>query len=289
MASLRNYWADLIPSNRLPDFLFVGPERTASSWLHSVLEGHVCLPMGVKETRFFDRHWEKGLNWYLWHYRLARPGTLIGEIAPTYFHSRTARERIAQTAPKCRIICTLRDPVARTYSLYRILRKYSVIAESFEETLQKNPWLIELGRCSHHLVDWFDMFGPARLQVLIYDDLETDPQGFLQAICRFLSVPEIPLDQSTGLNRVNGAERAPRNPRIAKFARIMRERLRGHRQHRIVNFWKRTPLWEWCFSGGEEFGPIDPGIRDHLRTVFQPEVDALEVLLRRDLSKWRHQ
>ena len=276
-------------SSRLPDFFFVGPERTASAWLHKVLEGHVCLPKGVKETRFFDQHWAKGLNWYLWHYRHTRPGTVIGEIAPTYFQSRAARERIAKAAPQCRIICALRDPVARIYSLYRILRKYSVIMEPFEESLRKYPWIIELGRCERHLVDWFERFNHDRVQVLIFDDLEADPQGFLHSICRFLAIPEIPLDRSAKLDRVNTAERAPRSAGLAKFARIARERLRAHRQHGIVNFWKRTPLWELCFSGGEEFGPIDSGVREHLKTFFRPEVDALENLLGRDLSKWKDQ
>jgi len=278
-----------VSSNRLPDFLFVGPERTGSAWLHKALEGHVGLPEGVKETRFFDRHWAKGLNWYLWHYRHARPGNLIGEIAPTYFQSHAARERIAKAAPKCRIICVLRDPVARTYSLYRILRKYSVVVDPFEESLHKNPWMIELGRCAPHLADWFEMFGPAGVQVLIFDEFEADPQGFLREICRFLDIPEIILEHPASLERVNTAERAPRSPQLARLARVARERLRAHRQHGIVNYCKRTRLWEWCFSGGEEFGPVDPHVRDHLRRLFTPEVDALEALLGRDLSMWKDQ
>src|SRR5215467_11453066 len=47
----------------LPSFFIVGPPRTGTSWLHEILQSHTCLPR-VKETRFFDERFDRGVAWY---------------------------------------------------------------------------------------------------------------------------------------------------------------------------------------------------------------------------------
>jgi len=82
-------------SRKLPSFFVIGPPRTGTSWLHNVLSQRAWLSSPTKETRFFDRHFHRGIDWYISHYRAADEGRRIGEIAPTYFASNEARERIA--------------------------------------------------------------------------------------------------------------------------------------------------------------------------------------------------
>jgi len=95
----------------LPSFFVVGPPRTGSSWLHEVLSPHALLPSPSKETRFFDTHFNRGLKWYSDHYTKSAERQRMGEVAPTYFASAAARERIAQTAPEAKIVCVFRNPV----------------------------------------------------------------------------------------------------------------------------------------------------------------------------------
>src|SRR3990172_7835495 len=85
---------------RLPEFIGVGPPRTATTWLHKVLSGHVGLPRGVKETQFFDRHYSLGMEWYLRHFRDWPANRPCGEFSPTYFASAEARMRIAADVRK---------------------------------------------------------------------------------------------------------------------------------------------------------------------------------------------
>ncbi len=54
---------------RLPDFIAVGPPRTATTWLDQVMRGHVGLPAGVKETQFFIFRYSQGIEWYAAHFR----------------------------------------------------------------------------------------------------------------------------------------------------------------------------------------------------------------------------
>src|SRR4051812_6874199 len=55
----------------LPSFFVIGPPRTGTSWLHEVLSKRVSLSHPTKETRFFDKHFDRGLEWYASHYRKA--------------------------------------------------------------------------------------------------------------------------------------------------------------------------------------------------------------------------
>src|SRR5690242_7801284 len=76
------------------------PPRTGTSWLHEILRGRAVLPSSAKETRFFDSHFHRGMDWYRAHYPKTIDGRCIGEVAPTYFASAEARERIAKLFPQ---------------------------------------------------------------------------------------------------------------------------------------------------------------------------------------------
>ena len=104
----------------MPSFFVIGPPRTGTSWLHEVLNQHTVLPSLSKETRFFDSHFRRGFHWYSSHFRHRCIGQPVGEIAPTYFASPDARERISRLPSAARVICIFRNPVERILSLYRL-------------------------------------------------------------------------------------------------------------------------------------------------------------------------
>lgn len=111
----------------LPSFFVIGPPRTGTSWLHGVLSHGAWLSNPTKETRFFDRYFHRGVEWYRSHYHGVYTDRRIGEIAPTYFASAEARERIARMIPHARVVCVFRHPVDRVLSLYRLKRAYGLI------------------------------------------------------------------------------------------------------------------------------------------------------------------
>lgn len=273
---------------RRPDFIAVGPQRTGTTWLDEVMRGHVGLPEGAKETDFFLRHYEKGLDWYLDYFRNCRSDRPLGEIDPNYFGAAEARERIARDVPRCRIICSFRDPAERAYSSYRVMRRDAWTRHSFEETVARNPVIRESSRYAHHLEDWQRMFGVERVLVCIYDDLEADPQAYLDRICAFIGIAPIKLGESTApTERVNAVTHAPRSRRLAQNARNARDWMRTHRWHRTLGALERGGVWRFCFGGGEAFPPLDPETEGRMREHFRPEVEALERMTGRDLSAWK--
>jgi hypothetical protein len=277
---------------RLPDFIAVGPPRTATTWLEKVLEGRVGLPGGIKETDFFGGRFDLGIAWYAEHFRECDPVKPIGEICPVYFDSPSARERIARHLPGCRIICTLRDPIERLYSHYRLLRREGWIGEmTLEQALAKDlKWSGpgNLHGSSHyatHLREWQRVFGKDRVLTLLHDDLIADPNEYLDRICAFVGIEPFALDTAQARERINMVERAPRNWRMARRARKIRDRMIRRRWYRLLS--ASQPVWDFCAGRGALFGPLDPDLETQLRQQLRTEIEELEALLQCDLSRWK--
>jgi len=269
------------PAGRLPDFLGVGPPRAATSWLDAVLRGHVGLPRGIKEVDFFIENYARGIEWYKSYFRDCDATLPAGEICPSYY-SAIARERIALHIPHCRIICTFRDPVEWRYSFYKLALRNAWTRDDFEAWVMKNPTNNEGG-----LKAWFDTFGRENVLVLIHDDLEADAQSYLDSVCGFIGIEAFALTKSpVGDRRVNTFIAPPRNQRLARRARKLRDWLKAREAYGAINLLGRAGVWRYCFEGGDEFAPIDPAFEARLRERFRPEVETLEQLISRDLSAW---
>ena len=266
---------------RLPDFLGVGPPRAATSWLDAVLRGHVGLPREIKEVDFFVENYARGIEWYMSYFRDCDPALPAGEICPSYY-SAIARNRIALHIPRCRIICTFRDPVEWRYSFYKLALRNAWTHDDFGTWVMKNPTNNEGG-----LKAWFDSFGRENVLVLIHDDLEADAQSYLDSVCEFIGIESFAVAQSpVGDRRVNTFSAPPRNRRLARRARKLRDWLRAREAYHTISLLGRAGIWRYCFEGGDEFAPIDPALEARLRERFRPEVEALAQLTGRDLSMW---
>lgn len=278
----------------LPSFIGVGPARTGTTWIHEVLQPFAGLPRGLKETDFFSTNYDLGVDWYVSHFAGYAAGTVLGEITPTYFDHPEAPGRIAELLPRCRVIVSLREPVARLYSHYRLLRGEGWIArESFEETLRRHEkWadragnMIGVNRYSDHLQRWFDALGREQVLVVRFDDLSASPQQFIDQITAFVGLPGIDLSGTRFLDsKINPRERAPRNPHLAARARRLRDTLERRRRYRTLR--ALAPFFAWCAGRGEVFPPLSAPTAQMLRARFRPEIEALENLLGQDLSAWK--
>jgi Sulfotransferase domain len=273
---------------RLPDFIAIGPPRTGTTWLYRALGGHVGLPHDTKETDFFSAHYANGMEWYLEFFRDCAAGLPIGEISPNYFAAPGVPERIAKDIPGCRIICTLRDPVDRLYSFYRLMRHNGWTRATMAELAESATPATEGSRYAHYVARWRERFGAERVLVVLYDDLERAPQRFLDTICGFIGIAPIPLAGSPLLGkRVNSVTRGPRVALLAEQAWRLRRWLQEHKAASAIMLLRKAGVWRFSFRGGGEFGPLDPALDRRLRERFRPEVEALERMLGRDLSVWK--
>src|SRR5437016_1278873 len=178
-------------------FVLVGPQRTGTTWFHEYLATcpDAVVPTKLKETFFFDRYYEKGLEWYASHFREVPEDARAGEVAPTYFHAPEAPQRIAAVNPQCRIVITLREPVGRLVSLYHHEQRYGMIPvhEGLLRALDTHPELLESSRYATHCRRWSETFGPSNVQIVLMEDLASDPEAVVRDVCRFLRVERVPI------------------------------------------------------------------------------------------------
>ena len=274
----------------LPSFFIIGPPRTGTSWLQTVLNQCAWLSQPTKETRFFDTHFERGLEWYVSHYNYKKVGggRVTGEVAPTYFASGEARERIAQVIPHAKIVCAFRDPVDRILSLYRLKRAYGWIPWEFEEALEKDPELLESSRYATHLQGWQETFGKGQVLATLYDDMRADAQSYLNRVVDFVGIERFKLRRFQ-LRHVLTSEdmTQPRNYYLTRGALRLAEWSKARRLDKLVSTARKMGAFRLFVGGGAKFPELPSVHRSRLRAMFRPEVEQLETMLGRDLSAWK--
>lgn len=204
---------------RRPDFFFLGPDKAGSSWLQSVLREHpqVFVP-AAKDTFYFATEFDRGVGWYLRHFRSATPEhAAVGEICHDYLTDPGAVGRIAQVLPDARLVVCLREPVERAYSAYLNKRRHADVAASFEEALASDPELVDHSRYARHVERVLAHFPREQLLVLWFDDLQRDPQALLDRLCDFLGAPRLALSPER-----RQPTRAAASARSRSFARVVK-------------------------------------------------------------------
>jgi hypothetical protein len=107
----------------LPAFIIVGTQKGGTSSLYSYLCTHPEVwPATKKEVHFFDNHFSETEEWYRSHFpsrlKLKLTGRITGEASPYYLFHPLAPRRMADVAPKAKLIMLLRNPVKRAISHY---------------------------------------------------------------------------------------------------------------------------------------------------------------------------
>lgn len=183
---------------RTPDFVYIGPDKAGSTWLHEVLRTHPQVFLTpAKGLYFFDRHPERGRDWYLRQFAGAgSQHAVTGEICQDYLaHPEAARRMAAFWAGQpVRLMVTLRDPAERAFSSYLHMVRSGWRTGTFLEALERHPELLGHGRYGTQLERFRSRFGADALHVAVFDDLQADPQGFIDAICTWLAVQPLVLD-----------------------------------------------------------------------------------------------
>ena len=275
-------------SRTLPSFFVVGPPRTGTTWLYEILRQRAVLPTPTKETRFFDTHFHRGLDWYSAHFPASPSQRLVGEVAPTYFASTKASERIAKLLPAAKVVCVFRNPVERILSLYKLKCAYGLIPWTFEQAMVRDPEMLESGRYATRLQAWQGTLGRDQVMSMLYDDLRDEPQTFLNTLVDFIGLPRFVLKESETRN-VHASEcmTLPRSYRRTRNASTLAEWFKARRLDRLVAAVRNSPLRKLFLGGGPPFAELPLEVVAGLYELFRPEVEKLESLLNRDLTGWK--
>lgn len=255
------------------DFVCIGPQRTSSSWLDQRLRQHpkVRLPEHVKETFFFDEHYERGEAWYRSLFGKRGAASCHGEVAPTYFDVPDAIARLVDHNPALKLICCLRDPVERAYSLYCLHYSKGRTRLPFGEACREMPRILDSGRYCYHLVRWARAFGHCNILLVSQREVARTPNLVLDAVAEYLGLPAIEWREA---DERYGQTIAPRSLWAATWAARCARLLRGAGAHRIVEFGKRMGLKSAVYEGGtHRYPPMTDNDRRMLETFYKDELE----------------
>lgn len=272
---------------RLPDLVYIGPDKAGSTWLHRVLRWHpeVYVP-AVKELFFFDRYHRRGADWYRAHYAGCPAGAAaVADVSHDYLYDPAVPERMrALLGPDVRLMVTLREPVDRAWSAYHFMVRQGRVRAPFAEAVRTVPELLDHGRYAAHLRPFLDVFPRDQLFAPTFDRLAGDPQGFAADLFAFLGVGvvDVPVDlhgKALGISR-------PRSFGMARVARSAGVWVRDRGGERVVTRAKgSTFVQRGLYRGYDDQGPVmDAVLREDLRAEVAPDVAAVDALLGTDCA-----
>ncbi len=272
----------------LPNFLYIGPPKSGSTWLFETLRQHpeIYIPIS-KDFYFFDRYYSRGLDWYSRQFESATvEKKCIGEISHDYLYSKDAAARIKADLITVKLLTILRNPFDRAISHYKFSIRNGVNFNSFADGLIQRPTIIDHGLYYKHLMPYFELFEKNKLLICLFDDLKKSENTLRSRVLEFLDV-EKDFVFSEKINR-NSASTA----RFNTLAKVVHK---GSNIARDVGFGstigkiKRSELIKKVLYKEGDFVSLHITKNDfnRLQASFLPDIIELEKLLGLDLTSWK--
>lgn len=264
-----------------PNFFIIGAMRSGTTALARYVGAHPDVYVAPeKEVHFFDRFYDRGLDWYRSRFAGAGAERAIGEATQTYMYLPEVLPRLAEAAPDARLIAILRNPVDRAYSHYWLNRSFRVETLDFRAATaagldrpvrrRQDFAYVERGRYLVQLERVCEYFPRKALHVVLFEDLIHEPGETFASVCRFLDVdPEIrPSNLGDSINR----HLEFRSLRLRSLSRRL-PRPMGL----VVGRLNARPV---------DYPPMDEAVRRELSQRFAEDNAHLAGWLGRDLSAW---
>ncbi|XP_023672294.1 heparan sulfate glucosamine 3-O-sulfotransferase 2 isoform X1 [Paramormyrops kingsleyae] len=200
-------------NKKLPNALIVGVKKGGTRAVLEFIRIHPDVRAVGTEPHFFDRNYDRGLDWY----RGLMPRTLDSQITmektPSYFVTLEAPRRISSMSRDTKLIVVVRNPVTRAISDYTQTLSKKPDIPSFEDLAFKNRSLgtvdtswnaIRIGLYTLHLENWLQYFRLSQMHFVSGERLITDPAGELGRVQDFLGLKRIVTDKHFYFNKTKG-------------------------------------------------------------------------------------
>ncbi|XP_071130458.1 heparan sulfate glucosamine 3-O-sulfotransferase 6-like [Mytilus edulis] len=200
-------------TKRLPHAIIIGVKKGGTRALLEFLRAHPNVRATGPEPHFFDKNYEKGLEWYRNLMPESDSSQLTIEKTPGYFITKDVPNRIYNMSSAVKLIIVVRDPVTRAISDFaQIASKSPKVHSSFEAmmfkdnitTVDTSRTLIKIGMYSKHLERWLDYFPLEQFHIVNGENLVTDPGTELIKIQEFLGLPIKITDKNFHFNQTRG-------------------------------------------------------------------------------------
>lgn len=311
----------------LPTFIIAGERKCGTTALHHWLSGHPEIYIhphwdmnyfvdedvtgGPRSEAEIDlEKWERthSPSAYAELFRDGVGRQAIGEKTADLLFWQPAHERMARYLPACRYIVILRNPVERAWSHYwNELGKQGRETLGFEEALAREaPRCQRSAYARNHfsyrargfydqtLKRFYEHIAPNRVLVITSEEMRSEPTATLQKVYRFIDVdPHVGLELAGSRHNENVTQISRPMANRPAFKAIARSynRLSASLAYRLTTSpaqaSKLKTYLQLPFRQPARRLPIPNDIRARLQQTYRPHVEALEVLLGRQLPEWK--
>lgn len=274
-----------------PNFLYIGPPKTASKWISKVLQSHPEIYVPGIDMYYFDRdeNYHKGENWYLKFFKDATDQhKAIGELSHDYIYSPAAAKRIYEFNPDIKIIINLRNPVDLSFSVYKAMIKYGQTSSSFRNAMingeiTSGTALMDFGKYYDNINEYLKFFNKKNILFLNYDNLINDKINFMKQIYDFLDVTN--LTELSNIPKYNTAKDS-RFIILGILAKASANFLRKINLLSLLRFFKNNTILKRILFKKSAKNEIDIKDRLFFSKNYTKDLKKIESLANLNLSNW---
>ena len=299
-------------NNKLPNFLIVGAAKCGTSSLHNYLNQHpdIFMPtftpegLKVKEPRFLIKDKvQKRLPKGIWNYQDYKSlfddvthQKAIGESTVLYlYYYREAIKNIKKyLGDNVKIIIMLRNPIDRAYSAYLFASRTSQENQNFKDALVNSsirfnkddtisPMILykELGLYFDMVKSYIRSF--SNVHVVIYDDFIKQTNIEVQRVFDFLNVNNYQINTNKIINAGGKKWDSGIMKNLLMGDNFLKNGIKILFPQNLRTFFKQE-LTKLFTSKAKN---MSNSIKKELLQYYKKDIQSLEKLINKDLSKWQ--
>lgn len=281
----------------------IGAPKAGTSTLYDLMAKHpqVSVTRFKESNHFIDDHlYSRGYSEYLNSEFSHKPDAqILFEADPLYIYSDEGLRRIHVSAPECRIVIMLRNPVDRAFSEYLSVMRYSDSGLSFQALC--GSWLrkthenlpdyqaIERSFYSPRIRKVLELFPREKIKVVLFDGLATSLGAQFQEIESWLGLDHI---QAEGIHTNPAAATRSRlvakllsNPRYAGLRSVIRAMIPGRVLRRSFSEYI-SHLNSRPYNSASKPKLDFSSLPTPLLEMYRSDLLELQLLIGVDLSAW---
>jgi hypothetical protein len=298
----------------LPHFVIIGAQKSASTFLQICLNDHPDVYMPQGETTFFespDYEQANGNIRKLEELFENRKEKMLGIKRPNYIGKPEVPKRIETHLPNAKLIAILRNPIDRAISAYYYNINYGFIPpinveqgmrqmitqHSYLEKYKRSHEIIEFGYYYKYLKEYEHFRKNEQLIILLQEEIASNPIQSIQKLYDFLGV----YCDFTPRSLSSHPQASIYNLTRLKLLRIKNRCLYDYNTDRTRLFHKKMNFTEKLVTRflikldrsilskvlQNKKPEISIELQNMLYEKYADDIEALERLIDKDLSRWK--
>ncbi len=300
----------------MPDFVIIGAQKAASTYVQLSLRDHPQVYLPYSETPFFqDPDYDPDrldiLESYFEDADLSDVRQL-GIKRPDYLGRAECPKRIHRHIPDAKLIVVLRDPVQRLVSAYYHYVKTGfippvhvnegvpkILSGEWDKKYPRSVEIIEYGMYYKHLKRYLNFFEKRQIKVIMYERLKNKNIETVQNIYNYLGVDASYIPSSSNKRPKSSVYD------LSRLKRIRSANMSINKYYRCGTRMKRIPLnkniisyLKYAFLKGINYidmltkkrdkkPELKKSLKEKVKDEYQEDIYSLEDLLKTSLDHWK--